>query len=162
MFYHVQVHQRIPREEGTHFLQEVDGILQDPRGWDVQFTRVPLRELLTKPKKDAFIIRLTPSKDLYALYPDFQAQQLSVADMGERTIDINHCRWTEECPNNSQLTLPEYRRYVVLHEVGHMLGKQHPDTLPDQEAAPVMMQQTLGIQHYKANPWPTTFDKFVL
>jgi hypothetical protein len=161
MFYHVQIHKRIPVNEGVYFLQVVNTILNDPRGWGMSFTRVPLEVLLKLPKKDTFIIRLTPAQKLGELYPEFADRQLSVANMTDRVIDINHCRWTQVCPNQSQLSLQQYHQYVITHEVGHMLGKDHPtdSELLGQKQAPVMIQQTLGIGSYKPNPWPTTFDK---
>ena len=159
MFYHVQIHQRVPVEEGVEFLQTVDQVLNDPRGWGLRFTRVPLDKLLTYPSDQAFIIRLTPKEVLNKEFQEFAAHQLSVANMTDRVIYINACRWTGDCPNNSQLSLDEYRQYVINHEVGHMLGKHHPTELPDQLHAPVMIQQTLGIKHFYPNPWPTTFDR---
>jgi hypothetical protein len=165
MYYHVQVHKRIPEEEGTAFKHEVETILNDPRGWDVEFTRLKtVNQIKNKPKKQAFLIRLTPDDVISTMYPDFQEDQLSVANMDDRIIDINYCRWTEDCPNDSQLALENYHQYVVMHEVGHILGKPHPapSKLPNQTKAPIMMQQTLGIQNYQPNSWPTNFDRNVL
>ena len=96
------------------------------------------------------------------MYAQFKEQQLSVANMDQRTIHINYCRWTEGCPNQSQLPLEQYRQYVIQHEVGHMMGKGHPTTLPNQKEAPIMMQQTLGIHQFQPNQWPTEFDKSIL
>lgn len=164
MYYHVQVHKRIPADEGSAFKQRVEEILSDPVcGWDQPFTRVKTQQdILKKHKSKAFIIRLTEDSVLSKMYPDFTNDQLSVANMEQRTIDINYCRWTEKCPNKSELPLERYQQYVILHEVGHILGKPHPSTLPDQVEAPIMMQQTLGIQHYLPNSCPTPFDKNVL
>lgn len=166
MYYHVQVHKRIPAEEGSAFKQRVEEILSNPVcGWDQTFTRVKThQDILTKPKSKAFILRLTDDNVLSRMYPDFTNDKLSVANMGDRTIDINYCRWTEKCPNKSELPLEQYQQYVILHEVGHILGKPHPkpSELPDQLEAPIMMQQTLGIKHYAPNSCPTPFDKNVL
>jgi len=162
MFYLVQIHQRIPEGEVQAFLQEVERILGDPRGWPgVTFTRVTTEEdILRVPTEQAFIIRLTPLGVMEKKYPEFKENQLSVANLTDRTIDINHCRWTAQCPNKSQLPLEQYHEYVILHEVGHILGKPHPHpaSLPSKGPAPVMMQQTLGIQHLQPNSWPTKFD----
>lgn len=169
MFYHVQVHERVPLKDAVEFVQEVDRILNDPRGWEGPFQRVSEAQILELPKDEVFVIRLTPSDLLGDMYPEFKANKLSVANMTERIIDINWCRWTEQCPNKSQLPLHEYRQYVIQHEVGHILGKPHPEDSLLQTAAgtgampaPVMMQQTLGIGAHQPNSWPTTFDKKVL
>lgn len=166
MFYAVQIHERIPVNEGADFRHKVQKTLTDPRSWGIPFSQVDLDTLLQLPKDKVFIIRLTPMEELNQKYPSFSERQLSVADMGARVIDINYCRWTEQCPNQSQLPLERYQQYVIQHEVGHMMGKDHPS--PSQlrrhtaGTAPIMMQQTLGIAHFQPNAWPTEFDKKVL
>jgi hypothetical protein len=162
MFYHVQTHRDIPLDEAQHFRQTIHQTLNDPRSWGISFNDVPLDFLLKLPKETAFIIRLTPATHLNKMYAQFKEQQLSVANMDQRTIHINYCRWTEGCPNQSQLPLEQYRQYVIQHEVGHMMGKGHPTTLPNQKEAPIMMQQTLGIHQFQPNQWPTEFDKSIL
>lgn len=168
MYYHVQTHQDIPLEEAAHFRNTVHKTLNDPRSWGIPFYDVPLELLLQFPKEQGFIIRLTPAPELNIKYSEFEDRQLSVANLNQRVIDINRCRWTEACPNQSHLPLEQYRQYVIQHEVGHMMGKLHPDVhnSPNQKAAPIMMQQTLGIStknhQYEPNPWPTEFDKKVL
>lgn len=166
MWYHVQTHQSISVEEATHFRQMVFNTLNDKRSWGIPFYEVALDTLLQLPKQEAFIIRLTPKTVLNQKYKEFSEQQLSVANMADRVIDINHCRWTEACPNQSQLPLEQYQQYVIQHEVGHMMGKAHPTPSQlaqvTQQHAPIMMQQTLGIHDFHPNPWPTTLDKNVL
>ena len=168
MYYHVQTHRDIPADEAAHFRQMVHKTLNDPRSWGIPFYDIPMDLLLQIPKEQTFIIRLTPAPDLNKKYSEFKERQLSVANMTDRTIDINWCRWTEACPNHSQLPIEQYRQYVIQHEVGHMMGKMHPDpsNSPHQSKAPIMMQQTLGIttkdHQYTPNPWPTEFDKNVL
>lgn len=168
MYYFVQVDKRIPPEEGSAFKRTVERVLNDERGWDQTFHRVQtMDQILSKPKKKAFVIRLTLGDYLNKMYPDFSKDQLSVANMTDHTIDINYCRWTEQCPNQSGLPIDQYHEYVILHEVGHILGKEHPtesqlEKLDETGEAPVMMQQTLGIQNFTPNSWPTSFDKKVL
>lgn len=162
MFYHVQTHRDIPLNEAIEFRQTVDNTLNDPRSWGIPFHDVTLEIVLQKPKKTAFLIRLTPTEVMNQKFQRFRDDQLSVANMTDRTIDINYCRWTEQCPNRSALPLEQYRQYVIQHEVGHILGKLHPTETSGQLEAPVMMQQTLGIGGHTPNPWPTELDRKVL
>jgi len=53
-------------------------------------------------------------------------------------------RWFHGAPN-SKLNLDDYRQYMVSHEMGHILGKEHVKCPGKGKPAPIMLQQTLGI-----------------
>jgi hypothetical protein len=68
-------------------------------------------------------------------------------------IAFNSLRWfgaTEDWPAD----LDTYRRYLVNHEVGHYIQGPNHDTCPGAgEVAPIMMQQTKGLDGCLANGW---------
>ena len=58
---------------------------------------------------------------------------------------LNYDRWINGSPA-SKLDLEDYRQYMVSHEIGHILGKGHKKCPCKGCHAPIMMQQTLGIE----------------
>ena len=71
-------------------------------------------------------------------------------------IVLNLDRWFLGVPHVDDLSL--YRTYLVNHEVGHGLGLGHERCPGKGWRAPVMLQQTLGLQGCTANPWPLDTD----
>jgi hypothetical protein len=69
---------------------------------------------------------------------------LSCAVLGGHNIYLNSERWFNGSPE-SKLDLEDYRQYMVSHEMGHILGKEHVECRGKGHKAPIMLQQTLGI-----------------
>lgn len=71
---------------------------------------------------------------------------------GDRVI-INLTRWLEGTTDWDG-SLADYRAMVINHEVGHALGHGHLGCPGPGQLAPVMMQQTKGLDGCVGNPWP--------
>jgi hypothetical protein len=69
---------------------------------------------------------------------------------------INLDRWRLSAPPylTTKVPLTVYRQYVVNHEVGHELGRQHQGCPKRGGPAPVMVQQTLTLRGCVAYAWP--------
>jgi predicted Zn-dependent protease len=65
----------------------------------------------------------------------------------------NHYRWVDGHPDYLG-DLTDYRRYVLNHEVGHILGLGHVDCPGSGVPAPVMQQQSIGLNRCAPDPWP--------
>lgn len=115
-------------------LLAVTAYLNDPDGWGRLFEPVTSNE--------DFIIRLSSSHtitDLCGL-----PSNLSCAEVGGTKMYLNADRWFHGAPKSKQ-TIENYRQYMVSHEVGHILGHDHKKCPCIGCKAPIMMQQTLGI-----------------
>ena len=74
-----------------------------------------------------------------------------------RNVIINDLRWrtgTSTWPD-----VREYRDYVVNHELGHWLGREHVSCPAAGSPAPVMMQQSIGLGGCVTNTWPLAAER---
>ncbi len=77
-----------------------------------------------------------------------------------RYVIINQDRWQHASPawNAAHLALRDYRHMVVNHETGHWLGLHHANCPGPGRLAPVMQQQSKGLQGCRFNPFPTIHE----
>ncbi len=70
---------------------------------------------------------------------------------GDRVV-LNAKRWQSGAEAYGR-DVVNYRRYLVNHEFGHYIGYGHVDCPGRGRPAPVMMQQTKGLDGCRKNPW---------
>lgn len=75
-----------------------------------------------------------------------------------KNVIINFDRWVGASPawNSAGGSLDNYRSMVINHETGHWLGFGHRYCGGSNQPAPVMQQQSIGLQGCSFNPWPTS------
>jgi hypothetical protein len=128
----------------------LDATLRDRRGWVRAGFRL-VRDDARAPYR--VVIAEGPEVDElcrpYDTYGKYSCQNGPV-------VAINADRWRRATPEWTG-DLATYRRMLVNHEVGHLLGMHHPP--PPQcpgrgRLAPVMAQQSTELDGCRPNPWP--------
>ncbi len=136
--------EELPYDEFLAFVIETLG---DERSWPargVGFRLVDDGGLFT-------VIVATPDRVDELCYPLQTNGRFSCGRNG--WVAINSDRWfgaTDSWPGD----LDTYRRYLLNHEVGHyLLGSNHEGCPGAGQPAPVMMQQTKGLNGCEPNGW---------
>ena len=131
------------------FAADVDRVLADPRSWGgggrqamqrVAAGDVGLRVALASPRT------------VDRLCAPLQTNGWFSCAKGDRAV-LNVTRWLEGAPSYAGRLAP-YRQYLVNHEVGHVLGHVHESCPAPGAPAPVMQQQTKGLDGCVHNGWP--------
>jgi len=149
--YHVETRGKMTTSV-TEFRALAQQTYDDPRGWrgaGIQF--VPVAH------GGAFTLVLSQA----SLLPGFSSGCSSMwsCRVG-RFVIINQDRWKHASPawNAAHLALRDYRHMVVNHETGHWLGLGHASCPGPGRLAPVMQQQSKGLQGCRFNPFPTSHE----
>ena len=135
--------------------RDISSALLDSRGWQavdhVHFVMLDPQER-SRGKKPEIIVTLASPDTVNKLCAPLETHgNVSCAKSGRAVINLR--RWMLGVPFYDG-DLAGYREYVVNHEVGHTLGHDHQSCPRKGRPAPVMLQQTLGLQGCTPWPWP--------
>jgi hypothetical protein len=140
--------------DGAAFAAAVEATLGDPRSWGnggrMSFQRVGAAEAAAG--QFEFKVSLVSPGNMETYCPGVGTGGYTSCRYGDRAV-INLARWATAVPDY-QGDIATYRLYVVNHEVGHALGNGHLPCPGAGQLAPVMQQQTLGLEGCVKNPWP--------
>lgn len=151
--YSIATRGSIRADLGT-FTRLTAATLADPRGW----------------RAAGFAFRRVASGGDFRLYlsaagslPSFgyPCSTMWSCRVGNNVI-INQDRWLNASPawNAQGLALRDYRHMVVNHETGHWLGHRHSSCPGKGRLAPVMMQQSKGLNGCRFNPFPLPGERW--
>jgi hypothetical protein len=139
---------------GAPFAEAVEATLADPRSWGnggrVSFQRVGAAEASSG--QFDFRVSLVSPGSMETYCPGVGTGGYTSCRYGDRAV-INLARWATAVPDYEG-DVATYRLYVVNHEVGHVLGNGHQSCPGAGQLAPVMQQQTLGLDGCAKNAWP--------
>lgn len=137
------------RSNVDHFSMHVAHTLNDPRGWalggSIEFRQVS--------SGGDFTVWLAEASTVPSFSSVCSAQWSCRVG---RNVVINEMRWRSATPSwlAGGGSLDSYQHYVVIHETGHWLGFGHSNCPGAGQLAPVMQQQSKGLQGCRHNGWP--------
>jgi hypothetical protein len=140
-------------QDGTEGFEElVQETLTDPRGWEPAGFEFRFTE------DGPYRVLVAEGSDVDATCAPYTTGGRFSCQIGP-TVALNAERWREATPTWTG-TLDDYRRMLVNHEVGHLIGRHHarPACGAPGEPAAVMWQQSAGLDGCEPNPWPLPWE----
>ena len=132
----------------TGIARAVDTTLADPHSWigggEYAFQR-------TDGDGDVRVLLASPATTDQLCAPLRTRGEVSCRN-GDLVV-INARRWADGIQAYGD-DLAAYRQYIVNHEMGHAIGLGHVGCPGAGRMAPVMLQQTYGLDGCTPNPWP--------
>jgi hypothetical protein len=126
----------------------VHATLADPRGWiasgEHAFQRI-------NTEVDVRVLLSTPSTTDELCAPLRTRGEVSCRN--GKLVVLNAKRWNLGIEAYGA-DIDGYRQYLVNHEIGHALGFSHATCPGVGEPAPIMLQQSYGLDGCTPNPWP--------
>ncbi|UTT66535.1 DUF3152 domain-containing protein [Janibacter sp. CX7] len=151
--YRVEVEQGARVTSGD-FGRVIDRALSHPRGW-TGGGQWRFRRVVDEPAQLTIRLATPATVDKQCEAAGASTDGYTSCRAGE-FIMLNLDRWFLGVPHVDDIDA--YRTYLVNHEVGHGLGLGHERCPAPGWRAPVMLQQTLGLDGCTANPWPLDTD----
>ncbi|MEV6347678.1 DUF3152 domain-containing protein [Actinoplanes sp. NPDC051851] len=149
----VAVEETVPDVKPADFADMIDDTLGDQRSW-IHGGRLELRRVPDGASNAEFTVYLASAatSERMCAAGGLQTEGFTSCRVPGKVV-INAERWADAIPDYDG-KLDDYRRYAINHEVGHQLGHGH-ETCPGKgRPAPVMMQQTYGLEECTPNSWP--------
>ena len=154
--YTVEVEGGLKGVDAKEFASEVRSVLRSTRGWEpvdkVHFVNVSPAQDRRGADVDIRVTLTSPTTTDELCAPLQTNGQVSCWN-GERSV-INVRRWLLGAESYGD-DLAQYRVYLLNHEIGHGLGHGHVECPGPGERAPVMLQQTFGLEGCTKWPYPT-------
>jgi hypothetical protein len=138
------INDSFPNNFNEEEIKEVKRIILHSDGWSKKGYKF---DFVNKTEEADIVMNLAHSYYINRKFPYVDLQNLSVCARGVYPIEIyiNKDNWDyppKTYGKNPNVKL--YRKYVVNHEVGHALGRDHdPAPLSPNEPCSIMFQQTI-------------------
>ncbi len=139
------------------FNAKIAEVLADSRGWGLD-GQIKYNHAESGCNYTAWLTASSQMTSFGGVCDDYWSCQIG------SNVVINFDRWMNATDpwNQAGGNLEDYRVMVINHETGHWLGFGHRYCGGGGQLAPVMQQQSMGLQGCKFNPWPDAAELKIL